>query len=169
MKKLDLLKVSCKIEQLKKPSKLDLKGINRLLPQQADKPHLLNMRELRRVTEQDCIEMYVARSGNEIAGMASVIFYWVPTGLIAFIEEFTVDRNFRGWGMGVALINKLIERAVARDAKHISTYTNPSRIAANAVYQKLGFFNKETNFYRINIKLPKPSNKKAVESALNYK
>jgi len=160
------MKREFKLGKLTKPSADDLLGINRLLPYQAQRPRLLSLRELKRVVSQDCIETYVARVGGNIVGMASVIFYWVPTGLIAFIEEFTVDPNFQGRGIGSALIKKLIGRAKARRAKHISTYTNPKRIAANAVYQKLGFFKKETNFYRINLFLPKPSSKRAIKKVL---
>lgn len=175
---------SYKLERLRNPTAAGTKDINILLPQQAERPHLLTLRELRRVVGQSCIEMYVARVkiGMEargvvkrglyypprIAGMASVIFYRVPTGLIAFIEEFTVDEAFRGRGIGVALIQKLIARAKAKKAKHISTYTNPKRFAANAVYQKLGFFKKETNFYRINLVLPKPSSKKEILKIKNF-
>lgn len=154
------------IQRLLKPTIKDLACINMLLPLQADKPRLLKLNELKRVTGQDCIEMYVAREdalkGSPIVGMASVVFYWVPTGLISFIEEFTVDDNFQGRGIGKKLINALIASAKKKKAKHISTYTNPKRIAANAVYQKLEFFKKETCFYRINLFLPKPSVRKAV-------
>ena len=156
-----MIKEDIKIERLIKPVKGDVLDINELLVIQADKPHFLNLRELKRVSSQDCIELYAARlkigKKNKIVGMASVVFYWVPTGLIAFIEEFTVNPDFQGRGIGKKLINILIASAKKKKAKHISTYTNPKRLAANAIYQKMGFFKKETNFYRINLFLPKPS------------
>ncbi|TSC78282.1 MAG: streptothricin acetyltransferase [Parcubacteria group bacterium Gr01-1014_33] len=159
-----------KIEWLPHPTQNDVGDINMLLPQQADKPHLLTLRELKRVVNQECIRMAVARTSvggrDAIVGMASLVLYWVPTGLIAFIEEFTVDEHFRGHGIGSQLIQKLIQTARAVRAKHISTYTNPKRIAANAVYQKFGFFQKETNFYRINLFLPKPSRAKKIQKIL---
>lgn len=161
------------IERLKKAVKKDVMDINALLPAQADRPHFLSLKELVRVLKQESIEMYVVRAKtgreNAIVGMASIVFYFVPTGLISFIEELTVDEAFRGQKLGARLVSKLIERAKVRKAKHISTYTNPKRIAANAVYQKLGFFRKETNFYRINLLLPKPSSKKAIANVLRYK
>lgn len=161
------------LEKLKNPTRKDVRDINILLPQQADKPHLLTLPGLKRVVRQDCISMYVARvtvgTQRPIVGMASVIFYRVPTGLIAFIEEFTVDEHFRGRKIGSRLIEQLIREAKVRKAKHISTYTNPARLAANAVYQKFGFFKKETNFYRINLFLPTPSGKKEIAKVAKYK
>ena len=165
-------KIKFKIERLIKSTAYDLRGINILLPQQADKPRLLNMAELKRVLDQKCIRMYVARTQirgkTTIVGMGSVILYWVPTGLIAFIEELTVDEHFRGHKLGFRIVERLIKDAKESKAKHISTYTNPKRLAANAIYKKLGFFKKETNFYRINIHLPKPTAKKAINNILKY-
>jgi GNAT superfamily N-acetyltransferase len=161
-----------RIERLRNATKKDTNDINALLPAQADRPRFLKLNELKRILNQSCIETYVVRTkiggNNAIVGMASVIFYYVPTGLIAFIEELTVYEAYRGHKLGIRLVEKLIGRAKARKAKHISTYTNPKRLAANAVYQKLGFFHKETNFYRINLILPKPSVKKEIERVQAY-
>lgn len=161
------------IVRLKRPTLADVLDINILLPQQAAKPRFLTLSELKRIISQDCINMFVARATlggkKQIVGMASVIFYRVPTGLIAFIEELTVDETFRGNKIGFRLVERLIKEARAKKAKHISTYTNPARLAANAVYQKLGFFRKETNFYRINIILPEPSSRKEIVKVLKYK
>ena len=160
-------KLTYTIERLTAPAPEDLREINVLLPQQADKPRLLTLKELARVASQQCLFMFVARTRigerNAIVGMASLVLYAVPTGLIAFIEELTVDENFRGHKIGTKLIQKLIDTARRYRAKHISTYTNPKRAAANAVYRRLGFFRKETNFYRINLFLPKPSSPKEIE------
>ena len=54
--------MNIKIQRLKAPEIGDVRDINILLPQQADKPHLLTLKELRRVTAQSCIEIYVARA-----------------------------------------------------------------------------------------------------------
>ena len=54
-----------------------------------------------------------------------------------------------------------------KKAKHISLYTNPKRIAANAMYQEIGFFKKDTNYYRINLLLPKPTSVNALEKNIS--
>ena len=162
--------IKVKIERLKNPTQDDVKDINILLPQQARLPRFLNLKELKRVTGQDFFHLYVARAkiGNRssIVGMGSVIFYWVPTGLISFIEELTVDEHFRGLKIGLRLVQKLVDDAKKKKAKHITTYTNFDRLAANGVYQRLNFFKKEANLYRMNIFLPKPSSKRAVNEII---
>ncbi len=148
-----------KIEILKKPTAADLKDINALLPQIAQKPHLLSMRELKLVTNQDSCRLIVARDMKEsrIAGMSALTSVYVPTGLITTIEDVVVDEKYRGKGIGRKLTQKMIDVAKKGRAKHISLTTNPAREAANAMYQKMGFFKKETNYYRINLFLPKPT------------
>jgi len=155
-----------KIEVLKKPSRQDLKDINRLIPQIADRPHLLTMRELKQVVLQDSCRLIVARmkqeEKNRIVGMSAVSLVYVPTGLITMIEDVVVDKDARGLGLGKKLTKKMISVAVKKRAKHISLTTHPTRKAANAMYKKLGFFKKKTNYYRINLFLPKPATKKEI-------
>jgi len=75
-----------------------------------------------------------------------------------------VDELFRGKGIGKKLIHKLIDIARKKKAKHISLYTNTKRVAANVMYQEMGFFKKDANYYRINLLLPKPARAKTIEN-----
>ncbi|MDP1718817.1 MAG: GNAT family N-acetyltransferase [bacterium] len=147
-------------EILKKYSSRDLADINRLIPQIAEKPHLLSPRELQCVLNEGAhCNLVIARDQERkrIAGMAAVTFARVPTGLLAMVEDVVVDSDYRGMGIGAKLTKQLISLAKKRKAKHVSLTTNPARTAANAMYKKLGFFLKETNYYRINLHLPKPN------------
>lgn len=151
-----------KIEILKKPTGKDLRDINSLIPQIAQKPHLLSIKELKQVTDQEGCRLIIARDTKEskIAGMSAVTLVYIPTGLIATIEDVVVDEKYRGMGIGRKLTQKMIDVAKQKRAKTISLTTNPAREAANAMYQKMGFFKKETNYYRINLFLPKPTEQK---------
>jgi len=156
-----------KIEILSRPTKQDLEDINALLPQIAKQPHFLTLKELSMIIGQKSCRLVVARRKVNtkfmIVGMATVTLIYIPTGLIAVVEDVVVDENFRGLGIGKKLTQKLITIASERKAKHISLFTNPSRKAANAMYQKMGFFKKETNYYRINLYLPKPASQKEIK------
>lgn len=159
------------IEILKRPTAKDVRDINILLPQIAQKPHFLSLGELKRITKQgDHCNVVIARAkvGKErpIVGMATVTLTDVPTGRVAMVEDVIIDEAFRGYGLGRKLIDKLIFIADKKKAKHISLYTNVARIAANAMYQKMGFFKKEANYYRINLLLPKPNTKKEITRVL---
>lgn len=151
-----------KIEILKKPTNEDLRDINSLIPQIAQKPHLLSIKELRQVTGQESCRLIIARDTREsrIVGMSVVTLIYIPTGLIAAIEDVVVDDKHRGMGIGRKLTQKMIDVAKQKRAKTVSLTTNPAREAANAMYQKMGFFKKETNYYRINLYLPKPTKQK---------
>lgn len=148
-----------KIEILRRPTNKDLRDINLLLPQIAQKPHLLSIKELKLVTGQESCRLIVARDTKEsrLVGMSAVTLVYIPTGLITTIEDVVVDEKYRGMGIGRKLTQKMIDVAKGKRAKTISLTTNPAREAANAMYQKMGFFKKETNYYRINLYLPKPN------------
>ena len=150
-----------KIEILQNPAPQDLNEINNLLPQIAQKPHLLSMKELRQVVNHDSCNVIIARTliGKRmtIVGMSALTLVYIPTGLITTIEDVIVDEKYRGRGIGRKLTQKMIDIAKKKKAKHISLTTNPAREAANAMYQKMGFFRKDTNYYRINLFLPEPT------------
>lgn len=163
------------IEILANPTKDDLRDINMLIPQIAQKPHLLTMQELKRILAQgrDHCNFVVIRAKvgkkTHIVGTATVTLTYVPTGRVAMVEDVIVDDAFRGQGLGRKLIQKLIDIARAKKAKHISLYTNVARVAANAMYQKMGFFKKDANYYRINLLLPKPAARKKIDHILSYR
>ena len=53
-----------------------------------------------------------------------------------------------GRGIGEALNQAAIERARAAGARTVDLTSRPSREAANRLYQRLGFVERETNVYR---------------------
>lgn len=160
-----------KIEVLIRPNKNDLQDLNALLPQIARRPHFLTLKELARITRQKSCRLVVARSKVSgrfrVVGTATVTLVYIPTGLVAIIEDVVVDGNFRGRGIGRKLIGKLINIARRRRAKHISLYTNRDRRAANKMYQDMRFFKKDVNYYRLNLFLPKPAAKKQIAELLS--
>ncbi len=90
-------------------------------------------------------------SGQPVIGILSVYFVQIPSGLICWAEDLIVDERYHKWGVGRLLMERGIEIAKARKARHISLRTNPKRTDANKLYQALGFQQMETNFYRINL------------------
>jgi len=84
-----------------------------------------------------------------IAGMATVGIYRSPTGTKAWIEDVVVDEACRGKGLGRMLTQHAIDFAKSQQADSLMLTSNPSRIAANKLYQRMGFERKETNVYRM--------------------
>lgn len=96
--------------------------------------------------------LYVARHksfGDEIIGSLTLVLYQIPTGRRARIEDVIVDERARGLGIGEALTRLAIDRAFADGAANVELTSNPARLAANRLYQRIGFTQRQTNVYRI--------------------
>ena len=59
---------------------------------------------------------------------------------------------FRGRGIGEALTRAGLERARELGVHEVNLTTRPAREAANRLYQRLGFQQRQTNVYRYPLK-----------------
>ena len=59
-----------------------------------------------------------------------------------------VDETARGRGVGEALSQEAVRRALALGARTVELTSRPSREAANRLYQRLGFVLRDSNLYR---------------------
>ena len=65
---------------------------------------------------------------------------------IADIESVVVSSQCRSRGYGKELMAAMIEAAKNFGTHHIQLTSNPARVAANQLYQELGY---ETNCYKL--------------------
>jgi ribosomal protein S18 acetylase RimI-like enzyme len=79
------------------------------------------------------------------------VVFRIPTGLRAWIEDVVVDGSARGRGVGEALNRAAIDRARAAGATTVDLTSRPSREAANRLYRRLGFEQRTTNVYRLDL------------------
>ena len=70
----------------------------------------------------------------------------------AVVEDMIVDESQRGKGYGEKILLDLIRWAKGEGVEVVELTTNPKRIAANALYQKIGFKLHITNHYLLNLK-----------------
>lgn len=101
---------------------------------------------------QQCIHMYIARdkaAGGAIRGMASLVYFRCVSGSRGRVEDVVVDQAARGQGLGEALTMQLVQTAEALGVQTLDLTSHPSRIAANNLYKKLGFVQRDTNMYRL--------------------
>jgi ribosomal protein S18 acetylase RimI-like enzyme len=92
--------------------------------------------------------LFVARLDGAIVGSLTLVFYRIPTGVKAWIEDVVVDEAARGHGIGELMNRAALDHARARGVKGVSLTSRPSREAANRLYQRIGFTARETNVYR---------------------
>ena len=121
---------------------------HRLIPQLSSSAQPITVSELAEIINSDSTLMFVARINNEIVGLLTLAIFRIPTAVRAWIEDVVVDSSARGHGVGEALNHAAIAEAKRRGAKTVDLTSRPSRQAANKLYKRLGFVERDTNVYR---------------------
>jgi ribosomal protein S18 acetylase RimI-like enzyme len=83
--------------------------------------------------------------------MATMVVVAALSGRTAHVEDVVVDAGYRGRGTGERLMRELIALARAQGADAMALTSNPSREAANRLYQRLGFELGGTNYYSLDL------------------
>ncbi len=128
-----------------------LAACHRLIPQLSSSSAPISAQELEEIIESDTTVLFAARSGQEIVGLLTLAIFRIPTGVRAWIEDVVVDNQARGKGVGDALNHAALAEAERRGAKTVDLTSRPSREAANRLYQRLGFKQRDTNVYRYDL------------------
>jgi ribosomal protein S18 acetylase RimI-like enzyme len=108
--------------------------------------------ELEEIVRSDSASLLVARDGNAILGTLTLAVFRIPTGVRAWIEDVVVDERARGRGIGEALTLHAVELARSAGARSVELTSRPSREAANRLYRRLGFEERETNVLRLTLR-----------------
>lgn len=124
-----------------------LEAFDRLIPQLTRAP-IPSPAELQKFLDSESV-LIVARvqKSGLIIGAGTLGVFRTPSGLHAHIEDVIVDAEMRGQGIGEEIVRQLFEVARGMGLKGVSLTCNPRRIAANRLYQKMGFKKWETNVY----------------------
>jgi ribosomal protein S18 acetylase RimI-like enzyme len=128
-----------------------LAACHRLIPQLSSSSAPISAQELEEIIESDTTVLFAARSGQEIVGLLTLAMFRIPTGVRAWIEDVVVDNQARGKGVGDALNRAALAEAERRGSKTVDLTSRPSREAANRLYQRLGFKQRDTNVYRYDL------------------
>lgn len=119
-----------------------------LIPQLSSSNPAPKRAELEEIVQSSATDLFLARVDGQIVGSLTLATFRIPTGLRAWIEDVVVDDSARGDGVGAALNIAALEEARRRGAVTVDLTSRPSREAANKLYKKLGFVERETNVYR---------------------
>lgn len=96
--------------------------------------------------------VFVARDETGgIVGSLTLALFRIPTGVKARIEDVVVDAAARGRGVGESLSRAALDEARRRGLRSVDLSSRPSREAANRLYQRIGFVERETNVYRYDL------------------
>lgn len=157
-----------KISELKIYSQEAYEQLCALMQQLTDE-YVLTEEALRAVIDDPNAHLYVVRSEKAssekassekrevIIGCATLCVFHSPTGKKATVEDVVVSADYRGQHLGEQLMNHLLTEARQMAPIELHLTSRPKRVAANLLYQKLGFRQKETNVY---VKSEKASSEK---------
>lgn len=138
-----------------KESSNELYGVMiKLLSQLTTSELLFSQKDLERIIALQNSILFTAEDeklSNKIVGVLTLAIINIPTGMLARIEDVVVDKSARGKGIGEKITIAAIEKAKELGIKKIDLTSNPNRVAANRLYQRLGFKQRITNVYRYEI------------------
>ena len=125
-----------------------VEAMRRLVPQLSRSNPPPDRDALQEIIDSDCSALFMCRDGTGILGTLTLVLFRIPTGVRAWIEDVIVDEAARGKGVGRLLNEAAIEHAFSRGAITIDLTSRPSREAANRLYRRIGFVERDTNVYR---------------------
>jgi ribosomal protein S18 acetylase RimI-like enzyme len=122
----------------------------RLIPQLSSSNPPPSKAELDALVAHEACHLLMARDteSGTLIGTTTLVVFPIPTAVRAWIEDVVVDSAARGSGAGAALTEAALDVARAHGAKTVDLTSRPSREAANRLYQRLGFQQRNTNCYR---------------------
>lgn len=126
-------------------------AMQRFLDQLTTNPMTLTEAMFRQLLDSDNSHLFFLMKDEQIAGMLTVGIYHSPTGGKAWIEDVVVDEAFRRQGLSKLLVAHAIEFTKSMGIPSLMLTSNSKRIAANKLYQAMGFERKETNVYRMKL------------------
>lgn len=121
-----------------------VEALGRLLPQLSERLQAPDAEALRRIVGSPSSVLLVAECGGCIVGSLTLVWYDVPSGCKAWIEDVVVDAARRGAGIGEALVREALSRAAAVGVPRVMLTSSSARRAARALYRKVGFEEAET-------------------------
>ena len=121
----------------------------RLVPQLSSSARAPTRAELEEIVASPATTILLAHDDvGAIIGSLTLAVFRTPTGRRAWIEDVVVDEQARGRGVGEILVNEALRIAADAGARTVDLTSRPSRTAANALYEKIGFHMRESNVYR---------------------
>ena len=149
--KLDMtIKDNMEIQELHNYTQAQFEDLKQLIAELSDRVNLTQT-DLMLVLKDSNSHLYVILESEHIIGCATLCVFHSPTGTKASIEDVVVSSAYRGQHLGKQLMEYVLEQAKAYAPIELHLTSNPKRVAANKLYQSIGFQKKETNCYQMSI------------------
>jgi len=97
-------------------------------------------------------DIYITKIKTKVIGTFTLSYRVVPSfGKVVYIDNVVVDPDFRGLGIGKALILECLKIAKKNRCKRAELTSNKNRDRANKIYISIGFKKRDTNCYLYNL------------------
>lgn len=144
------IKDDMEIQELHNYTQAQFDDLKQLMSELSDRVSLTQTNLLMVLKDSNC-HLYVILDGERVMGCATLCVFHSPTGTKASVEDVVVSSAYRGQHLGKQLMEYVLEQAKAYAPIELHLTSNPIRVAANKLYQSLGFKKKETNCYQMMI------------------
>lgn len=157
------------IQELQHYTQAQFEDLKQLMSELSDRVNF-SQTDLMLVLKDSNCHLYVILDGELIVGCATLCIFHSPTGTKASIEDVVVSSAYRGQHLGKQLMEYVLEQAKAYAPIELHHTSNPMRVAANHLYQSLGFQKKETNAYQMIIsdEVSSTSDKDTLKQSITY-
>ena len=136
------------VEELSSYTPQDLTDLDALM-HELSATSFCNEELLKNAMNDANVHVYVIRDEGHIVATGTLCIKHTLEFAIADVESVVVSSKCRGRGYGKELMMTMIEAAKKLKVHHIQLTSNPARVAANRLYQELGFESYETNCYKM--------------------
>lgn len=136
------------VEELFTYTSLDLSDLDMLMHELSATSYC-NKTLLCNALNDENVHVFVIREVGHIVATGTLCVKHTLEFTIADIEAVVVGSQHRGRGYGKELMNAMIDTAKNLNVHQIQLTSNPKRVAANQLYQDIGFERYETNCYKM--------------------
>ena len=151
IKKVIFADMELRVKQVREVTGPLLDAFARLMPQLSPRLAAPAAERLQALVGSPSTALFTAEAAGTIVGVLTLVWYDVPSGRKAWIEDVVVDTAARGVGAGEALVRAALEHAAAVGAGKVMLTSNPARKAAHRLYEKVGFKEAETTLFACKI------------------
>lgn len=136
------------IQELHNSTQSQFEDLKQLMSELSDRVKFTQTDLMLVLKDSNC-HLYVIFDDERIVGCATLCVFHSPTGTKASVEDVVVSSAYRGQHLGKQLMEYVLEQAKAYAPIELHLTSNPKRVAANKLYQSIGFQKKETNCYQM--------------------
>ena len=144
------IKDNMEIRELQNYTQAQFENLKQLMSELSDRVNFAQTDLMLVLKDSNC-HLYVIFDSERIIGCATLCIFHSPTGTKASIEDVVVSSAYHGQHLGKQLMEYVLEQAKAFAPIELHLTSNPMRVAANKLYQSIGFQKKETNCYQMTI------------------